>query len=194
MEIHSTIELILEITGLVAFAFSGALAGAKKDLDVIGCVVLGTATGIGGGTLRDLILDAPVFWLSDWACYSLNVCIVASIVMYLASGYFSSKERVINWFDAVGLAIFSVQGYAKTYAITANAELALVMGVITGCGGGLVRDVCLNRQPFIFRGQMYASASLLGLGVFAIFGNEVAAFSVILVLRAAAIKYNIKLK
>ena len=191
---NNTVITIVEIIGLVAFAFSGALAGAKKDLDVIGCVILGVATGIGGGTVRDIVLDTPVFWLNESINYSLNVCLVSSLVIYLASKFFAEKEYIINWFDAIGLAVFSVQGYIKTFDLTSNMELAIIMGVLTGCGGGLIRDVCLNRQPFIFRGEVYASASLIGLGVFAFVDNPLLAFAIILGIRMATIKYNLRLK
>ncbi len=191
---NNTVITIVEIIGLVAFAFSGALAGAKKDLDVIGCVILGVATGIGGGTVRDIVLDTPVFWLNESINYSLNVCLVSSLIIYLASKFFAEKEYIINWFDAIGLAVFSVQGYIKTFDLTSNMELAIIMGVLTGCGGGLIRDVCLNRQPFIFRGEVYASASLIGLGVFAFVDNPLLAFAIILGIRMATIKYNLRLK
>ena len=193
MNFDTTI-LIIEVIGLVAFAFSGALAGARKDLDIIGCVILGMATGVGGGTIRDTILDVPVFWVQDYMCYSLNVCLVSSVVIYLASKFFERKEYIINWFDALGLALFSVQGYLKAYSITSNAEIAIIMGVITGCGGGLIRDICLNRQPFIFRGEIYASASLIGLGVLFFFNNPIVAFCIILTIRLLSIRYNLKLK
>ena len=193
MNIDATI-LIIEIIGLVAFAFSGALAGVKKDLDIIGCVLLGMATGVGGGTIRDVVLDVPVFWIRDYMCYSLNVCIVSSVVIYLAAKFFEQKEYIINWFDALGLALFSVQGYLKAYSITSSAEIAIIMGIITGCGGGLVRDICLNRQPFIFRGEIYASASLLGLGFLFFFNSPIIAFCIILAIRLLSIRYNLKLK
>ena len=191
---NATLIIIVEIVGLIAFAFSGALAGAKKDLDIIGCVILGVATGIGGGTVRDVILNEPVFWLQDKMCYSLNVCLFSSVIIYLASKFFAAKEHIINWFDAIGLAVFSVQGYVKAFAVTANFELSIIMGILTGCGGGLIRDVCLNRQPFIFRGEMYASASLLGLCALIFIDSPLLAFSLILILRVATIKYNLRLK
>ncbi len=193
MDFDATV-LIVEVIGLIAFAFSGALAGVRKDLDIIGCVVLGMATGVGGGTIRDVILDVPVFWVRDYMCYSLNICIVSSVVMYLAAKYLEQEEHIINWFDALGLALFSIQGYMKTYAVTSNAEIAIIMGIITGCGGGLIRDVCLNRQPFIFRGEIYASASLLGLGFLFFFNSPFIAFCIILLIRILTIRYNLKLK
>ena len=191
---NATLIIIVEIVGLIAFAFSGALAGAKKDLDIIGCVILGVATGLGGGTVRDVILNEPVFWLQDKMSYSLNICLFSSVVIYLTAKFFAEKEHIINWFDAIGLAVFSVQGYIKAFAVTANFELSIIMGILTGCGGGLIRDVCLNRQPFIFRGEMYASASLLGLCALIFVDSPLLAFLLILILRVATIKYNLRLK
>lgn len=183
-----------EIIGLIAFSFSGVLAGVKKDLDLIGCLVLGVATGIGGGTLRDVLLGVPVFWLHDEFFYSLNVCIVASVFMYFIAALPKNKEGVINCFDAVGLAIFAVQGFQRAFDVSQNAEIAVVMGVITGCGGGLIRDVCLNRRPYIFRGQMYASAAIFGLLILVFGGSPLFSFLLILFLRLLTIKFNICLK
>ncbi len=184
----------LEIVGLIAFSFSGVLAGTKKDLDLIGCLVLGVATGIGGGTLRDVLLDVPVFWLHDEFFYSLNVCIIASVFMYFVSALPKNRERAIDYFDAVGLAIFAVQGFQRAFDVSQNAEIAVVMGVITGCGGGLIRDVCLNRRPYIFRGQMYASAAIFGLLILVFGSSALLSFLLILFLRLLTIKFNIRLK
>ncbi len=194
MDIDATTVLVIEVLGLVAFAFSGALAGVRKDLDIIGCIVLGIATGVGGGTIRDVVLDVPVFWVHDYMCYSLNICIISSVIMYLAAKFLEQEEHIINWFDALGLALFSIQGYMKAFEVTANAEVAIIMGILTGCGGGLVRDVCLNRQPFIFRGEIYASASLIGLGFLFFFDQPIVAFCIILAIRLVTIRYNLKLK
>lgn len=107
MYINPVIVLIIEILGLVAFSISGALAAFKRDLDIIGYIIVGTVTGIGGGTVRDLILDRPVFWLYDSYCYSLNICILTSVLTFIASKHIDKRENIVNWFDALGLALFA---------------------------------------------------------------------------------------
>lgn len=186
--------LFVEILGLLAFAISGALAAFKRDLDIIGYIIVGTVTGIGGGTLRDVILGRPVFWLHDAYLYSLNICIAASVLVYLASRFIEDRQNIVNWFDAIGLSLFSVQGYMITDSVLQNPEVSIIMGVITGCGGGLLRDICMNRQPFIFRGEIYASASIVGLAVFSFYPNIILAFLIIFLLRALSIRFHVALK
>jgi len=191
---NPAVVLVIEIMGLVAFTISGALAAFKRDLDIIGYIIVGLVTGIGGGTVRDIILDRPVFWLYDSYCYSLNICIITALLTYFASKHIDKRENIVNWFDAIGLALFAVQGYIISMGVYNNHEIAIIMGVITGCGGGLLRDICMNRQPFIFRGQMYASAAIIGLVVFSLINNVLIAFLVIFTLRGLAIRYKISLK
>jgi len=188
------ITIVIEVLGLIAFAVSGSLAAFKKDLDVIGFIFVGTVTGIGGGTLRDLILDRPVFWLTDPYLYSLNICIVSSIVTYVVSKYIEKRENIVNWFDAVGLSLFAVQGYMYSISVNPRVEVAIVMGVVTGCCGGLFRDIFLNRQPFVFRGELYASTVIAGLLVFWLTGLEFVGFLTIFALRGSTIIWNLRLK
>lgn len=191
---HQNVLLVTEIVGLVAFAISGALAAFKKDLDIIGYVVVGTLAGIGGGTIRDLILGRPVFWINEIYLYPLNICIAASALTYVISKFIEKRENIINWFDAVGLAMFSVQGYMIAISCVPNVELAIAMGTITGCGGGLLRDIALNRQPFIFRGELYATNALIGLVFLWLTNSPIGAGILIFGLRAGTISYGWKLK
>ncbi len=111
MYINPVIVLIIEILGLVAFSISGALAAFKRDLDIIGYIIVGTVTGIGGGTVRDLILDRPVFWLYDSYCYSLNICILTSVLTFIASKHIDKRENIVNWFDAFcGPRVYNIYG------------------------------------------------------------------------------------
>ncbi len=186
--------LFIEIAGLIAFSISGALAAFKKDLDIVGYIVVGTATGIGGGTVRDLILNKTVFWLVDPYLYSLNICIATSIITYLLGKYIENTKNIVNWFDALGLALFGIQGYAIAFQMHQNFEIALIMGIITGVGGGLIRDIFLNRQPFIFRGEVYASAVAAGLVVYYISNSIALSFITSFALRAGAIRLGWRLK
>lgn len=189
-----SLPLVFEILGLAAFATSGALAAFKKDLDIVGFVFVATFTGIGGGTIRDVILNRNVFWLHDAYLYSLNICIACAVLTYIVSRFIQKRENIVNWFDAAGLALFSVQGYMISQSVVNSGEVAVVMGLFTGCGGGLLRDIALNRRPFIFRGELYATNSIIGL-LFLHFTNKpVLAFLIIFALRAATIKYKWSLK
>lgn len=193
-DFHQNVLLGIEIIGLVAFAVSGALAAFKKDLDIIGYVVVGTLAGIGGGTIRDLLLNRPIFWINEAYLYPLNICILASVITYVISRFIEKRENVINWFDAVGLAMFSVQGYIIAYNVIPNVELAIAMGTITGCGGGLLRDIALNRQAFIFRGELYATNALIGLAFLWLTNSPIGAGILIFALRAGTIIYRWRLK
>ncbi|MBR6389687.1 MAG: TRIC cation channel family protein [Opitutales bacterium] len=188
------ILLGIEVLGLVAFAASGAIAALKKDLDPIGCLIVGAVAGIGGGTLRDIILDIPVFWLHDKFLYSLNICLATSLIFYIFGKRLARRENIVNWFDAVGLSLFAVQGYIIGISATGNVEISMLMGVLTGCGGGFLRDICLTRQPFIFRGEFYASAALLGL--FALWLTHMPILSGVLIfaIRACTIKWHWRFK
>ncbi len=194
MNIHENLLICIEVLGLVAFAISGALAAFKKDLDLVGFVVVATVTGIGGGTLRDIVLDRTVFWLRDPYLYSLNICVCSAVITYIVSRFIEKRENIVNWFDAVGLAMFSVQGYLISMQVVPNAEIAVAMGLFTGCGGGLLRDILLDRQPFIFRGELYASNAIIGLVVLWMTDLPVLAFTLIFFLRACTILYKWKLK
>ena len=188
------ILLGIEVLGLVAFAASGAIAALKKDLDPIGCLIVGTVAGIGGGTARDIILDIPVFWLHDKFLYSLNICLATSLIFYIFGKRLARRENIVNWFDAVGLSLFAVQGYIIGITATGNVEISMLMGVLTGCGGGFLRDICLTRQPFIFRGEFYASAALAGL--FALWLTHMPILSGVLIfaIRACTIKWHWRFK
>lgn len=184
-----------EILGLIAFAATGAMAANRKDLDLIGCLVVSILSGIGGGTFRDLILSRPVFWINDPFLYSLNTCILTGVVVYAISRFLQGKREVmINWLDALGLALFSVQGFYIGHLATSSFEVSIICGVLTGVGGGVLRDICLTRQPFIFRGELYASASVLGLMILYFFDYPLLAGAIIFALRAGAITRGWKLK
>ena len=188
------ILLGIEVLGLVAFAASGAIAALKKDLDPIGCLVVGTVAGIGGGTARDIILDIPVFWMHDKLLYSLNICLLTSLVFYLFGKRLALRENIVNWFDAVGLSLFAVQGYIIGMEAAGNVEIAMFTGVLTGCGGGFLRDICLTRQPFIFRGEFYASAALVGLFVQWLANMPILSGVAIFAIRACTIKWHWRFK
>lgn len=163
------IEILLHILnwiGLIVFAISGALLAVKHRMDLIGYILLGTATAIGGGTFRDLILDRPVFWLNDTSQLWGSV-ITAAIAGILANGIRSnitrhSYQQILEWFDALGLSVFAITGTMIAYNMGAHFIVCVTLGMMTATGGGLIRDMIANEQPFITQSELYASAAAIG--------------------------------
>jgi uncharacterized membrane protein YeiH len=129
-------------------------------MDIIGFVWLGTITGVGGGTIRDLLLGLPVFWVREPAY--VIVCAVASVAVYVSAHRLQSRYRVLLWLDAIGLALVSVAGAAKGLGAGAGPVVATVMGVITAAFGGVIRDLLGQEPSIILRREIYVTASLLG--------------------------------
>ena len=154
-----TIAEFLNWFGLAVFAATGAIVAAHKKMDVVGFAMLATVTGIGGGTLRDLLLGlAPVFWITRPEI--LLVCVAVGCLVY-----FSGKIRnaaYLIWFDAIGLALFCVTGAERALSAGAGAVVAVAMGVVTATFGGIIRDVLGGESPIIFSREIYISAALLG--------------------------------
>jgi uncharacterized membrane protein YeiH len=191
---------LLDFLGIVAFAASGALvAGKKKNMDLFGGLVLAFVTGIGGGTLRDVILDVPVFWLSQ--PHYLWACLLGFGIVYGALWKFQSAPcATINFLDAVGLGVFTVLGAQKVLALGHNEAVAVIMGMLTGCGGGMIRDVLSNQIPMVLsRKRLYATASLAGAVVFVLladYSQSIAIFVgfwAVLVIRIGALFRNWRL-
>jgi uncharacterized membrane protein YeiH len=150
-----------DLFGVAVFAISGSLAAGKKRMDVFGVIVLGLVTAIGGGSLRDTLLDAgPVFWVDDPAY--LLVAIVSSMLTFIVVRVISVPWRGLLISDAFGLAVFMAIGTAKAIDITGSPSVAIVMGVMTGVAGGMIRDVLSAEVPLILRKEIYATAALCG--------------------------------
>lgn len=152
----------LDIIGIIAFAATGAITAGKKDMDVFGGLVLAFVTGIGGGTLRDMMLGTPAFWLNQ-PIY-IAACFAGFFIVYFFLWRFKDIPRAtIKLVDAVGLAVFTMMGTQKALDFAYPASVAVMMGLLTGCGGGLIRDVLANDIPLILRrNKLYATASLAG--------------------------------
>jgi uncharacterized membrane protein YeiH len=151
---------IINIAATIAFAISGALVAARHRLDWVGFVFMACITGIGGGTLRDAILDVPVFWLSDY--YIILVCTAAALMTYFAAQHISKRSKPLLWADALGMALFSTLGAQKALALGMSIPVATIMGVFSACLGGIIRDVIVNDVPVVFQKEIYISASLAG--------------------------------
>ena len=145
--------------GIVAFTITGALAASRNQMDVVGFVLLGTVTGIGGGTLRDLLLNIhPILWIEQPAY--LAVCIGISVALFFTAHLAHSRYRLILWFDAIGLALFATVGAERAIGVGAAPIVAVVMGVITASFGGIIRDVLSQQRSIIFAPEIYVTAAM----------------------------------
>lgn len=157
----STTLVVLDLVGIFVFAISGALVAVRKELDVLGVLVLAGVTGLGGGFLRDVLIDAaPPAALEDWRY--LMVPVAAGLVTFLYHPALGRMERLVNVFDAFGLALFCVAGALKAVDYGLGPLPAALLGMTTGIGGGMMRDVLAGRVPVIFRGELYATPALAG--------------------------------
>lgn len=156
-----TLLYLLDLIGTAAFAASGAWIGVRRHMDLFGVLVLGLVTAVGGGTLRDLLVgDIPPFSLQDETY--LYVAIVAALAVFINRERFKQFEKPLLYLDAVGLGTFVVIGTTKALDFNLGFLGAVLMGVMTGTAGGLLRDVLANEVPLILRREIYASACLAG--------------------------------
>jgi len=187
---------IVDLVAVAVFAVTGALVASRKQMDVVGFCWLGFVTGVGGGTVRDLLLGVPVFWLRD-SSYVL-VCIAASVAVYFTAHVPPSRYRLILWLDAIGLALVTAAGSAKGLDAGASAANAIVMGVVTATVGGIIRDILGQEPSIILRREIYVTASFAGAIVLVVAdsvgtGREVAiaaGFAAALVIRGLAIVFS----
>jgi len=155
------LPIVLDLTGTFVFALSGALAGARRELDLFGVLVLSFAAGNSGGITRDLLIGAvPPGAVGDWRY--LGVSLLAGVVTFYCSPLIVRMSSPILIFDAAGLALFAVAGSSKALLFGLNPVMATMLGVVTGIGGGMVRDVLLAEIPTVLRAELYAVAALVG--------------------------------
>jgi len=153
--------VVLDLVGIFVFAISGALVAVRKHLDVFGVLVLAGTTGLGGGFLRDVLIDAtPPAALADWR-YLLGP-VTAGLLTFWFHPALGRMERTVTVFDALGLGLFCVTGALKALDYGLGPIPAALMGMVTGIGGGMARDVLAGRVPAVFRGELYATPALAG--------------------------------
>lgn len=192
--------LTLDIAGTFAFAVSGASAGVKRELDLFGVLLLSFAAAAAGGIARDMLIGAiPPAALSDWRY--LVTALVAGAITFWWHPLVDRLKNPVQLFDAVGLALFAVAGAQKALAYGLSPMMAALLGMLTGIGGGIVRDMLLAGVPSVLRSELYAVAALAG-AVVVVSGDALqlnAAVAALLgaascfVLRLAAIRYRIRL-
>jgi len=190
----------LDLTGTFVFALSGGLAAARSRLDPFGFVVITLVTGLGGGTLRNLLLDLhPVTWIADPRY--LGVCIAAALASFLWARWLESRLRWLRIADALGLGLFVVAGTQLALSAGTHGGIAVMMGVTTGIAGGIIRDVLCNEVPLVLQQEIYALAALAGSLAYVLLDasdahplvSAAVAFSVCAGLRLAAIRWNLSL-
>lgn len=156
--------------GIAAFAITGVIAAGKRGMDIFSIVLLGVVTALGGGTLRDMILDVDsVFWITDLTY--LWVSIAASVITFFSIRYMTYLMTVLLYVDAIGLALFTVFAADKTLALGFSSPVAVMMGLITGITGGILRDILTGRKPFLLCREFYATPALLGVVLFVLLEN-----------------------
>jgi len=189
------------MAGITAFAVTAVLVLAPRGIDLFSAIVLGIITAVGGGTLRDLILDVPVFWAAD--LNYLWVAIGASLVTFFAESLFTRKEifRLMLYVDGFGASLFAIQTVDKSWAMDFGRPLApIILGIVTAIGGGLLRDVLAGRPTLLMTRELYATPVLIGCTLYVVLlawvpeYRSVAALgcvAVIFALRAAAIHWDL---
>lgn len=152
---------LLDYASVAIFALTGALVASRAQLDIVGFIFIASLTAIGGGTLRDVMLDRPVFWIAD--PWMLGVASGAAVVVFLTAHRLESRYRAILWLDAFALAVAVPAGVAAALSMGMGWPVVLVMGMVTGCMGGLMRDVVCNEVPLVLRqGELYVSCAFAG--------------------------------
>ncbi|MBN2733569.1 MAG: trimeric intracellular cation channel family protein [Methanomicrobiaceae archaeon] len=191
-------DYLISIIGIAVFAITGVLAGAKKGMDIFGIVVIALVTAFGGGTVRDIILDAPVFWIENY--FYVWIAVIAAIAAFFLEDYFWKTYKPLLHLDALGVALFNVQAIDKTLALGFTPAIAVIMGIITGIFGGMMRDILTDRPNLVLKQELYATPILIG-GVFYVLMislfpdngtvNTLTAIAVVFLIRVAAIRWNL---
>jgi uncharacterized membrane protein YeiH len=150
----------VDLSAATVFAVTGALVASRKQMDIIGFMWLGVVTGVGGGTVRDLLLGVPVFWVVNPA--PVVACLIAAFAVHFTSHLVQSRYKLLLWLDAAGMALVTVAGTAKGLDAGTGPFVAVVMGVITAAVGGIIRDILGQEPSIILRREIYVSASLFG--------------------------------
>jgi len=155
-----SVLLIIDILGTIAFAVSGSLTAMKKRLDLFGIFIIAFVTAVGGGTLRDVLLDAPITWMQDLTFF--YVIVIAMMLAVIFRKKLSYVRRSLFLFDTIGIALYTIVGVEKGIAAGFSPVICVALGTISACFGGVIRDILCNEIPVIFRKNIYATACILG--------------------------------
>ena len=194
---HENFNLAIEILGTISFSMSGSFAAMQKRLDPFGVMIIAFITSVGGGTIRDILLDVPVFWMHD-----LRMCllILGTAVLTMIFKLIEKNFKVTLFiFDSFGLGLFTIIGVTKGMNADLHPLICLILGTITGVFGGILRDILLNRIPLIFRKEIYATACIIGgityMGLYVLTDLSttfIQIFTILLIvgIRTLAVKYH----
>ena len=186
--------VLIEFIGTLAFAISGVRLASAKHFDIFGAWIVGMATAIGGGTLRDLMLGVNPFWMTNSSYFI--ICAGAVLWVMVFGRYLIRQNNTWFIFDTIGLALFNVIGIEKALGMGYSYWLAITMGAITGAAGGVIRDVLINEVPLIFRSEIYALACVAGGLIYALCNicglsaeiNAMLSSIVVVIIRILAVK------
>jgi uncharacterized membrane protein YeiH len=165
--------LLLDYAGVAVFAATGALAASRKQLDIVGFLFLASITGIGGGTLRDLILNIPVFWIGN-TVYVL-ICVAVAAFVFFTAHLVGSRWKWLLWLDAVGVAAFAAMGAAKGMTITGSPVVGIITGMLTATFGGILRDIVAQEPSVLLRPEIYITAAGAGAATYVVADSMLAA-------------------
>ncbi|MDN3203882.1 trimeric intracellular cation channel family protein [Algoriphagus sediminis] len=194
------LQYYLELAGTLVFAISGALAIRERDHDLFGAGFTGFITAIGGGTLRDILLDSyPLVWIGD--IYFLYAIFFGLLLAFLLPNYLSQLRKTFFLFDTLGIAFFTILGVEKSLSLGVSPEIAAIMGMFSAVMGGVIRDTLTNETPVLFRKEIYASACLAGAILYLILNyfevarelNMLISISLVIALRLLSVKYKLSL-
>ena len=198
-DLITNFTVIIDFLGTFAFAISGIKLASGKNIDLLGAYLIGLVTAIGGGTIRDLLLDVTPFWMLDSRYIIITGIALLAIILL--------KEKLFKWgntlfiFDAIGLGLFTIVGISKSYDANLSIWVCILMGTITGCLGGVMRDVLINEVPLLFRKDIYALTCILGGIIYFIclklelqgFLPEIIGVLTVIAFRIIAVKFHLKL-
>lgn len=193
------ISSIIEISGTIAFTISGAFSAMQKRLDVFGVLIISFVTAIGGGTIRDVLIGyTPVTWMRD---YETPLIILGTgMATIFFKKYIKTFKTALFPFDALGLGLFTIIGIQKGINAGLNPGVCVALGTITGCFGGVLRDILLNNIPLIFQKEIYATACIIGGTLYILLLNHMAtdivellAVAVVCAIRIVAVRYKLSL-
>jgi len=196
---HEILKLI-DILGTVAFSISGVFAAMQKRLDVFGVFIIAFITAIGGGTLRDIMIgDLPVSWMRT-INYSLIILSSAAVAI-LFNKTIRNFQKTLTVFDSIGLGFFTVLGLQKGIEFGLHPGICIALGTVTGCFGGVIRDISLNNIPLIFQKEIYATACIVGGSFYFLLINtridptwlDVICIGTIVIIRLTAVQYDLRL-
>ncbi|UWX59207.1 trimeric intracellular cation channel family protein [Chryseobacterium oranimense] len=194
---HEQFNFAIEVLGTISFAMSGSFAAMQKRLDPFGVLIIAFVTSVGGGTVRDLLLDIPVFWMHDLLTCAL--ILGTSIFAMVFKSIEKNFKVTLFIFDSFGLGLFTIIGVQKGLNAEIHPFICIALGTITGCFGGIIRDILLNRIPLIFRKEIYATACIVGGSAFLLMTKfiplsytfiQIFTILLIVAIRTLAVKYQ----